>query len=219
MNTEQAVPSCAITEEMIEARFNEIWPELQSRAAAMSKRYAPDDEEAESEALSSMAANFVTAARRGKWLPATMLGYFAATRLRVGRTLVNNCVNDPLGALCRIRNKSTALTFSHLLAAKRGRNAPSAMSKRLAEALTSNIRENPAERCATKLDWASFVQTQPDRIQRVLAGLAEGFSRKEMAKLIGVSQCRITQLMDRVKLSLSEFFADADPEFTPSATA
>ena len=105
------------------------------------------------------------------------------------------------------------------MAQKRGRNAPPAMSKRLTEALTSNIRENRAERCATKLDWASFVQTQPDRIQRVLTGLAEGFSRKEMAKLIGVSQCRITQLMDRVRLSLIEFFADADPEYAQLVAA
>ena len=218
MNIEPSVHSCPTSEE-IENRFNEIWPELQSRAAAMSRRYAPDDEEAESEALASMAANFTLAAHRGKWLPPTMLGHFAAIRLRVGRTLVGNAVNDPLGALCRIRNKSTALSMSHLMAQKRGRNALSAMSKRLTEALTSSIRENPAECCATKLDWQTFVATQPARIQRVLAGLAEGYSRMEMAKLIGVSQCRITPLMDRVKLSLAEFFVDADPASTQFAAA
>ena len=212
MITEPVTQSCPSSEE-IENRFNAIWPELQSRAAAMSRRYAPENEEAESEALASMAANFVTAARRGRWLPATMLAYYAATRLRVGRSLVGNAVNDPLGALCRIRNKSKALMFSQLLARKRGRHESPEMSKRLVEALTSDVRENPAERCATKLDWQTFVATQPERIQRVLAGLAEGFSRKEMAKLIGVSQCRITQLMDRVRLSLTEFFADADPEY------
>ena len=73
MNTENVTPSCPTSEE-IENRFNEIWPELQSRAAAMSRRYAPDDEEAESEALASMAANFTLAACRGKWLKPTMLG-------------------------------------------------------------------------------------------------------------------------------------------------
>ncbi|MEI6236236.1 MAG: hypothetical protein WCT04_24535 [Planctomycetota bacterium] len=212
MITEPVVQSCPTSDE-IESRFNVIWPELQSRAAAMSRRYAPDDEEAESEALASMAANFILAARRGKWLSPSMLAHYAAIRLRVGRTLVGNAVNDPLGALCRIRNKSTALTFSHLQALKRGRNEPPAMSKRLTEALTSSIRENPAECCATKLDWQTFVATQPERIQRVLTGLAEGYSRLEMAKLIGVSACRITQLMDRVRLSLTEFFADADPEY------
>jgi len=207
MNTKPVVQSCPTSEE-IENRFNAIWPELQSRAVAMSRRYAPDDEESESEALASMAANFTLAARRGKWLLPSMLAHYAAIRLRVGRTLVGNCVNDPLSVLCRIKNKSTALTFSHLLAVKRGRNEPPAMSKRLTEALTSSIRENPAECCATKLDWQTFVATQPERIQRILAGLAEGYSRLEMAKLIGVSACRITQLMDRVKLSLVEFFAE-----------
>ncbi len=218
MNTDQAVMPCPTPEE-IENRFNEIWPELQSRAAAMSRRYAPDDEEAESESLASMAANFTLAARRGKWLPATMLAHYAAIRLRVGRTLVNNAVNDPLGALCRIRNKSTAHSLSRLLVTGKRRCESPAMAKRLAVALTSDIRDNPAERCAVKLDWQAFVQTQPERIQRVLAGLAEGYSRLEMAKLIGVSACRITQLMDRVKLSLVEFFADADPEYAQLVAA
>ena len=59
----------------------------------MSRRYAPEDEESESEALASMAANFTLAARRGKWLPPTMLGHFAAIRLRVGRTLVGSLLS------------------------------------------------------------------------------------------------------------------------------
>ena len=53
----------------------------------------------------------------------------------------------------------------------------------------------------------------------VLAGLAEGFSRKEMAHLIGVSQCRLTQLMDRVKLAVLEFFGDSTPDFMLPAAA
>ena len=145
-------------------------------------------------------------------MPPSMLAYFAAIRLRVGRTLVGNTKNEPLSALCRIRNKSKAYSFSHVFALRPQHAAPPELSQRVTKALTSSIRENPFERCATKIDWAAFVATQPERIQRVLAGLAEGSSRKEMAELIGVSQCRMTQLMDRVKLSLAEFFADADPE-------
>ena len=212
MNHTQTAPSCP-SKEAIEARFNAIWPELQSRAKAMSARYFPHDEEAESEALASMAANFTLAARRGKWLQPTMLGHFAAIRLRVGRTLVGNAVNDALAEQCRIKNKTSALSFSHLLALQRGRNAPPAISKRLIEALTCNVRDNPFERCATKLDWAAFVATQPARIQRVLAGLAEGCSRMEMAKAINVSAGRLTQLMDNVKLAVLEFFGDSTPDF------
>ena len=218
MKPEQAAIVCPCTEE-IESRFNVIWPELQSRAEAMSKRYFPNDEEAESEALASMAANFILAARRNKWLSPSMLGHFAAIRLRVGRTLTGNCVNDPLSAQCRIQNKSKTFLFSHAFAVRPKRAAPAELTQRLVEALTSNVRENPAERCATKLDWQAFVKTQPERIQRVLAGLAEGCSRKEMAQQIGVSACRLTQLMDRVKLSLTEFFADADPEFVRHVAA
>jgi hypothetical protein len=208
----QSVPSYPSTEE-IEERFNRVWPNLQSRAAAMSRRYAPDAEEAEAEALASMSANFVTAARKGRWLPPSMLAHYAAIRLRSGRTLVGNCVNDPLGALCRIRNGSTAHSMSNMLAASRFRSESSAMRNRLIDALTSNTRENPAERCATKLDWESFVQTQPTRIQRVLTGLAEGHARSDMAKAINVSASRLTQIMDRVKLDVFEFFGECTPDF------
>lgn len=212
MNHAQSVPSCPSTEE-IEERFNRVWPDLQSRAAAMSRRYAPDAEEAEAEALASMSANYVTAARKGRWLPPSMLAHYAAIRLRVGRTLVGNCVNDPLGAQCRIRNGATAHSMSHLLATSRFRSESPAMRKRLIEALTSNTRENPAERCATKLDWESFVQTQPARIQRVLTGLAEGHSRSDMAKALKVSTVRLTQLLDTVKLDVLEFFGECTPNF------
>ena len=218
MKPEQSALVCPSSEE-IESRFNVIWPELQSRAEAMSKRYFPNDEEAESEALAAMAANFILAARRNKWLSPSMLGHFAAIRLRVGRTLTGNCVNDPLSTQCRIRNKSKAFSFSHAFALRTKRNAPPELTQRLVEALTSNVRENPAERCATKLDWQAFVKTQPARIQHVLAGLAEGYNRKEMAQRIGVSSCRLTQLMDGVKLSLIEFFAEADVELVRSAAA
>jgi hypothetical protein len=218
MNHSQNVPSTPSTSE-IETRFNAIWPELQSRAKAMSRRYSPDEDEAESEALASMSANFVNAARKGKWLPPTMLAHYAAIRLRVGRTLTGNAVNEPLSALCRIRNKSSVVSLSDVRKRRRDHGSTPTHGQRLADVLTSNIRENPFERCATKLDWAAFVATQPSRIQRVLAGLAEGFSRKEMAHLIGVSQCRLTQLMDRVKLAVLEFFGDTTPDFMLPAAA
>ena len=152
-------------------------------------------------------------------MPPSMLAHFAAIRLRVGRTLVGNAVNDPLGALCRIRNKSKAHSFSHLLALTRGRNEPPAVSKRLVEALTSDVRECPLQHCMTKLDWQAFVETQPARIQRVLAGLAEGHARSDMAKAINVSAGRLTQLMDNVKLAVLEFFGEATPDFMRPAAA
>ncbi|MEI6233312.1 MAG: hypothetical protein WCT04_09680 [Planctomycetota bacterium] len=212
MKSEQPVNVCPSNEE-IETRFNTIWPELESRAKAMSQRYKPDAEEAEAEALASMAANFVTSARRGKWIPPTMLAHFASARLRVGRQLTGNAINDPLSAQCRIFKKANALHISRLFAPRRSHALPSAMAKRLVDLLTSDIGEDPAVRVALRLDWAAFMDTQPRRIRQIINGLAEGRQRNEMAKRINVSPGRLTQIMDGVKLAVLEFFGEATPDF------
>jgi hypothetical protein len=211
MNT-TATASDSPSEVQLETRFNVIWPELQSRAKAMSRRFYPDDEEAESEALASMSANFTLAARRGKWLPPSQLAHYAAIRLRVGRSLTGNCINEPLSVQCRIHKKANVIAFSHAFSPRRSHALPIAIVQRLVNALTSDESENPATRVATRLDWASFLETQPTRIQLVLTGLAEGYSRKEMAERIRVSPGRLTQIMDNVAKDAAEFFPDSAPK-------
>ena len=81
--------SCTVSPSEIEQRFDAVYPELDSRANRMGRRYR-DPEEAAAEARAFMWSDFVNAARKGRWLRPGDMAFYAAKRLRAGRALTDN---------------------------------------------------------------------------------------------------------------------------------
>ena len=49
------------------------------------------------------------------------------------------------------------------------------------------------------MDWSKFLSQQTDRTRRIIAALAAGHRRCEVAEMFGVTPPSITERMDRVR--------------------
>jgi hypothetical protein len=181
----------------INTAFCEILPELQSRAATLAAR-CYDRQSAADDAINCMFLNFSSAARRGTWLRPAALGWAAQHYLRT-RALATQAYPS------RRSDRTVSINDQHAI-----RNA--GMAARLASALTTSEREDPAHRAMVRLDWRTFAREQDRRTRQILLQLAAGEMKAKIAESLGISRGRLSQLLGRLAQEIVAFFG---PEGLP----
>lgn len=183
----RALPSTTPTA----AQFEALLPELQSRAERMSRRLPRRyQRDAADDALGAMYLNHAQAAQRGKRLNGEALGWAAAQHLR-HRSLVTQRAYPS-----RRREDFVSLDSP---------DHPAPIAERLARAITSDERADPAVRVQQAVDWRAFARTQPKRMRRVLLDLSVGHAKSEIAARLGISRGRLSQLLTRLAAEITAF--------------
>jgi len=181
--------SPAVSTEQRNEEFLEMLPELQSRATILSRRYR-DKEAAASDALAFMYLNFTSARRRGKKLNGPALGWAAALFLSFRSLAVR-----PREVDCSVAHVSTDAD-----------NQDHPLAERIAEALTTDEWADPGLRAQQRIDWAALADRLPDRMQKILHALSIGASKSEIAKSLGISRSRVSQILDQIAVEITAFF-------------
>ena len=200
------VPTAAV----IEAKFLDVYPELESRARRIARsfrRAIRDDIQAE--VIASAWLNFVQAAKTGRWLNGLQLGWAAWQFVRAHRSVAGSSSTDVMAQQTQQRGRATVHSIASFL-----RPNPDDSKKPDADRLQRDFdiaiggrwRESPADRCATKLDWEALGSELQPRLKEVLHGYSRGDRPGEIAKNFNVSPCRVTQLTERLRTEVLEFF-------------
>ena len=84
---------------------------------------------------------------------------------------------------------------------------------KITRALSTSLHERPPERAAVRLDWQAFVATLDKRFKLILHNLTIGESKSNIAKQIGVSAGRVTQILYMLANKIREFFGENLPDW------
>src|SRR5206468_499662 len=113
---------------------------------------------------------------------------------------------DALGEKTAQSGRSRVLSLSQMTATKpRWKLAPSEI-RRITVALSSSERERPSDKAAVRLDWAELAERLDMRLQKIVAALAIGETKSAIAKQLGISASRVTQLMRDLASKIADFF-------------
>ena len=201
-----------VTTRRTQAAFEAVYPELLSRVTVVARRF-PDADEAAGEMLAFAWANFASVARRrGVFLHPGLLVWASSVRLRAGRLMTGSSVRDVHAPAAQALGRSRVIHLSALSASKRQQTLPDSTVQHIVAALTTSEREQPDVRAAVRLDWGAFMRTLPNRLRRILRGLVVGDSKGLIAKRLGISNGRLSQLLDVLAREITTFFgADIIP--------
>ncbi|GMV83706.1 MAG: hypothetical protein AMXMBFR7_48900 [Planctomycetota bacterium] len=159
--------------------FEDLLPELSSRLARMTKKLPKRIRDAAfDDALGAAWLNFSSASRRGNRLSAKALGWAACKHLKNRSTIT--ALHYPS------RRPEIPVALDEVAADP---------TSKLAQSLTTDEHQSPFERARVRFDWQAFARTQPPRVRVILAGLAEGYSKSEIALGLGISRGRLSQLL------------------------
>ncbi|MGD0089948.1 MAG: hypothetical protein ABSE73_08515 [Planctomycetota bacterium] len=195
------------------AAFEMIYSELASRIAVLARRF-PDQEEAGGEMMASAWVNFRSVARRrGVFIHPGLLAWVSCVRLRAGRLMAGSSVQDVHAPAAQALGRARLFHLSLLSSSKRRQVISDSTVEHIVTALTTDEREQPCIRAATRLDWAAFMHTLPNRLRRILRGLVVGDSKGLIARRLGISNGRLSQLLDVLAQEITTFFT---PELLPT---
>ncbi|MCY3017577.1 MAG: hypothetical protein NTW87_00900 [Planctomycetota bacterium] len=194
------------TRRRTQAAFETIYPELLSRVTVLARRL-PDPDEAAGEMLAFAWANFASVARRGGvFLPPSMLVWMSGVRYRSGRLLTGTTVTDVHSPAAQVRGRAQLIHLSLLSSSRRQQVLSDSTVVHITDALTTSERERPDVRAATRIDWNSFMRTLPRRLRRIVRGLVVGDSKGLIARRLGISNGRLSQLLDVLAREIKAFF-------------
>lgn len=171
--------------------FTSMLPELQSRCEAMCRR-APkvQRQDLADDALAVMFLNHTQAAKKGRALQCTDLGWAAVQHLR-HRSWINM---PPLG-----RQGQNTVSFE---------TKDDDVADRIAAALSTDERADPAERCRVRIDWKIVCGRLSPRHRRIVHRLAFGYSKRQIAASLRITPGRLSQLLDDVRREILWYVAD-----------
>ena len=104
------------------------------------------------------------------------------------------------------------LLLSQLSTTKRQHALTDDEVAKIVKALTASEHERPPVRAAVRLDWAALTKGLDARLRKILAALSIGESKGSIAKMLGVSSCRVTQLLKVLADKIREFFGENLPD-------
>lgn len=199
----------------VQRRFETLLPELASRAAAIAKSVAcnaVDQEEAVAEVVAHAWLNFSSAAKRGKWLAAGQLAWVAWQAVRTGRPAAGgSSITDVLDPRLQRLRRARVISMTPWLRSRPKLGAAGTMRERaeetlVARAIAASVRTDPGVRARLRIDWAAFTRRQPLRFQRMLLDLCVGRGNAEIARRLGVTAGRATQLRADLGREVAVFF-------------
>ncbi len=141
-------------------------------------------DERTAEAIASAFEGYASLVRRGrdKEVTAWSLAFIAARRVKSGRHVGSS--QDKATDVMTKRNGFTVLRFGTM------RDLPS----ELHEALVENTRSPVPEQAAFRIDFPVFLSRQSGKKRKVAALLAVGNRATDVARTVGVSPSRVTQV-------------------------
>ena len=172
--------------------FEVLMPEIRARSRRHYSRYpAERREEAVQESICLAYGLYTSAVARGnlRFTPGS-LAWFANMAVDEGRKFGGGTI------------RTDALDRSHV-----GFDDLDAEGQsRIARALTQ--RRTPVfDQARIRIDWPEFLRLElTERERDVVTKLAEGWRRSEIARYLGVSPARVTQIMDAVAESYVDMF-------------
>jgi len=201
------------TRRRTQAAFEAIYPELLSRINVLARRF-PDPDEAAGEMLGFAWANFASVARRrGVFLHPGLLVWASSVRLRAGRLMTGSSVHDVHAPAAQALGRSRVIHLSALSASKRQQTLRDSTVDRIVDAVSTSEKDRPDMRAAARLDWAAFACQLPRRLRRIMQWLAIGESKTWIARRLGISKGRVSQLLDKLGREVRSFFT---PELLPA---
>lgn len=207
-----ATPVTVPTDVEIECRFLKLYVELQSRAKAIARSFKPRDrEDVEAEVIASSWINFRQAARAGRWLNGTQLGWAACQFVRGNRSVGGfNSATDVTSPITHARQRANVVRITSLenqtARARVNRESLSRLEKDYVKAITLQDRDGPAVLTQMKLDWTALAKTLSSKHRRAIYRLARGERPGEVARRLGVSAGRVSQMIAELKRWVFNFF-------------
>lgn len=190
----------------VQAAFQSIVPELESRLWRCAKLFK-DTEEAFNEMYAFAWINFRSKARRlGQFLSAGQLAFMSLRRLSAGRCVTDNTVRDALAPMAARLGRTRVVYLSQLSASKRQQVLPDSVVQRITEAVSTSERDRPDVRAQVRLDWRAFACQLPVRLRRILHWLSIGARKGWIARRLGISNGRVSQLIGTLAVELRAFF-------------
>lgn len=195
-------------------------PAVETHARIAFRRLPEEEkEDAVAEAIASAFCNFISVKRRGKaaCLKSSMLARYAVLSVTDGRH-VGGRRDTQFDALGWRAAQHRRLAIHALHGAKY--HAYDCLSPNDAPVwryLFLEDRRTPvSDQVAFRIDWSTFLSRQSDRTRRIVAVLAEGHRRCDVADRFGVTASALTQRMNRVRREWLAFQGDA-PHSAPYA--
>lgn len=196
----------------INAEFDQRHPELLSRLSRIAHRFRDEEEVlAELQGFAYLNSRSVVL-RRGEFLNPSQMAFMAWKRALSGRTIARNTSGDVHGPIARRLHHIHIISLSQLSEARHNLALNDRAVDRIVTALTTSEKEQPDVRAATRLDWAAFMRTLPNRLRRILRGLVIGDSKGLIARRLGISGGHLSQLLDVLAREVQAFFG---PEVLP----
>jgi DNA-directed RNA polymerase specialized sigma subunit len=103
--------------------------------------------------------------------------------------------------------------LSALSCSKRQQVLPDSTIEHITQAVSTSEKDRPDVRAAARLDWAAFARQLPWRLRRILKWLAIGARKSWIAKRLGISNGRVSQLIAKLAGEITAFFG---PEVVPA---
>ena len=193
--------------------FESIYSELFGRVRTYSRHFS-DRQEAIAEMIAFSWFNLVRKARRtGTLLSASAMAHVAYLRHRSGRVCSGYSVKDVLADQTFRIGRVKVYRLSQFARPHGEHVDPNdEVENSVAAALSTKERDRPDYRAAIRLDWAAFARRLPVRLRNVLRWLCRGERKNWIAKRLGVSPCRVSQLLDTLAQEIRSFFT---PELLP----
>ena len=195
-----------------DAKFLAMLPRIR-RQAAYHLRRLPTEERAEAvqEVVANAFVSWVRLIERGKADVAFAgpLARFAARQYRHGRRVGSHLNgHDVASAYCRQKN---GLSLEHL-------DRIDESTGEWEELVVEDQHTGPADVAATRIDFAAWLMSLPERTRRVAETLATGEATSHVARMFGCSASRISQLRRELYLAWRLFQGEVVPA-TSSALA
>lgn len=200
-----------LTQTAISNAFESLLPELQRRLHLNANGF-PDYDEAFGEMLAGSWINFQQKAKRGVLLNACALAWIARIRYQAGRVLCGYSTADAMAQKTVQSGRSRVLSLAQMTATKPKWELAPGEVRRITKALSTSERERPSDRAAVRLDWAALAERLDARLRLILEGLAMGETRSTLAKILKLTNGRITQLMAVLKREIVAFFGEDLPD-------
>ena len=205
-------PQASSTDLDRDAKFLAMLPRIR-RQAAYHFRHLSTEERAEAvqEVVANAFVSWVRLIERGKAdvAYAGPLARFAARQYRHGRRVGSHLNgHDVASAYCRQKNGLSLERLDRIDEA----------TGEWEELVVEDRHSTPAEVATTRIDFGAWLESLPERTQRVAEMLATGEATSHVARMFGCSASRISQLR-RELFNAWQGFQGERPLATSAATA
>ena len=156
-----------------------------------------DPEELVQDTIATAAEMLESLERSNRKIPARSVAFYSIQRAKSGRRAYQNNATDPLCPVFRTRNTTAIIPIDAPMQSE-------GLARTMSDFISSGM-EDPSETALRRIDWESFLSTLASREKQVLSCIADGWRCMDIAKHIGVTAGRVTQMKREIATRIKEF--------------